>query len=243
MSETLTIDPRFNGPPASGNGGYSCGLLAGFVDGPAEVTLRLPPPLGRELAVERGRDGVVELRDGEALVAEARPTELDADAPLPIAANEARRASAASGFLDPEAHPFPTCFVCGPSRPAADGLGIFAGPIDQPDLCAATWAAAPEFAGPDGAVPDEIVWAALDCPTSAPVWNDPADLDFRPVVLARLAVRLLAPVAADRDYTVQSWRIAVDGRKRRAGAALYSEAGEVLAVSRALWIELRQPAN
>jgi hypothetical protein len=75
------------------------------------------------------------------------------------------------------------------------------------------------------------------------VWNDPADPDFRPVVLGRLAVRLLAPVVSGRDYTIQSWRIAVDGRKRQAGAALYSEAGEVMAVARALWIELRQPAN
>ena len=28
MEVAITIPARFNGPPASGNGGYSCGLLA-----------------------------------------------------------------------------------------------------------------------------------------------------------------------------------------------------------------------
>ena len=42
---TLVIDDRYNGPPASANGGYACGRIAAFVDGPARVTLRKPPPL------------------------------------------------------------------------------------------------------------------------------------------------------------------------------------------------------
>ena len=46
MTGSLTVARRFCGPPGSGNGGYVCGLIAGFLDGPAEVTLRLPPPLG-----------------------------------------------------------------------------------------------------------------------------------------------------------------------------------------------------
>ena len=85
----------------------------------------------------------------------------------------------------------------------------------------------------------EIVWAALDCPTSAPIANDPGDEEFRPVVLARLAVRVLARFEAGETYTIVSWPVAFDGRKRHAGAALYSLDGEVLAVSRALWIELK----
>lgn len=47
MSETIVIPRRFRGPLTSGNGGYTCGLLAGIVGGEAEVTLRLPPPLER----------------------------------------------------------------------------------------------------------------------------------------------------------------------------------------------------
>src|SRR6185436_9559900 len=53
----LTIDPRYRGPDTSGNGGYTCGLVAAHVAGDAEVTLRLPPPLGRPLRVEPRDDG------------------------------------------------------------------------------------------------------------------------------------------------------------------------------------------
>ena len=30
MTASASIPQRFNGPPTSGNGGYSCGILAGF---------------------------------------------------------------------------------------------------------------------------------------------------------------------------------------------------------------------
>jgi hypothetical protein len=46
MTGSLNVARRFCGPPDSGNGGYVCGFIAGFVEGAAEVTLRLPPPLG-----------------------------------------------------------------------------------------------------------------------------------------------------------------------------------------------------
>ena len=36
----VTIDPRFNGPPDSGHGGYVSGVVAGFLQGPARVRLR-----------------------------------------------------------------------------------------------------------------------------------------------------------------------------------------------------------
>jgi hypothetical protein len=54
VSDPIVIDRRFRGPPESGNGGYTCGLVAGRVDGPAEVTLRLPPPLEEPLTVASG---------------------------------------------------------------------------------------------------------------------------------------------------------------------------------------------
>jgi hypothetical protein len=43
MREQVIIDPRFRGPPDSGHGGYVCGVVAGLIDGTAEVTLRRPP--------------------------------------------------------------------------------------------------------------------------------------------------------------------------------------------------------
>jgi hypothetical protein len=239
VTETLTIEPRFNGPPDSGNGGYTCGRLAQYVDGPAEVTLRLPPPIGRPLHVERDDNDGIALRDGDAVVAEARPTEVEADAPTPVDLSEAARAADDSPFLEVDMHPFPTCFVCGPKRTPGDGLRIFAGPVAQRDVFAAPWTPEPDLADENGDLPSEIVWAALDCPTSVPVANDPGAGEFRPIVLARLAVDILAPVAAGQPHTIVSWPIALDGRKRHAGAALHGANGELLAVARALWIELK----
>ena len=69
----LVIDRKFRGPTESANGGYTCGVLASFMHGPAEVTLRLPPPLERPLEVRT--DGALELKDGNAIVAEAAPAE------------------------------------------------------------------------------------------------------------------------------------------------------------------------
>jgi hypothetical protein len=244
VDETITIEPRFNGPPESGNGGYTCGMLARYVEGEAaEVMLRLPPPIGRPMVVERGDNGTVRVLDGDALVAEARPTALAPDAPSAVDAAEAARAEEDSPFLDETAHPFPTCFVCGPLRSPGDGLRIFSGPVSQRDVCAARWTPAADLAGEDGTLPPELVWAALDCPTSVPVANEPGP-DFRPIVLARLAARVLAPVVAGEPHTIVSWPIEIDGRKRHSGAALHSDTGELLAVARALWIELKpvQPA-
>jgi len=51
----LIIPSRFCGPPGSGNGGYVCGRIAAYVDGPATVTLRRPTPLGAPMAIERDR--------------------------------------------------------------------------------------------------------------------------------------------------------------------------------------------
>ena len=244
VRETLTIDPRFNGPPDSGNGGYSCGSVARFVDAPgAEVTLRLPPPIGRELTVERQDDGGAILRDGEDVVAEARPIdELAADAPPAVTFAEATHAQADSPFIEADRHPFPTCFVCGPRREPGDGLRIFSGPVAERDVFAAAWTPDPDLAGEDGTLAPELVWAALDCPTSVPVANDWGESGFLPIVLGRLAVQVVAPVRAGQPHTILSWPVEFDGRKRHAGAALHDDDGELLAVARALWIELRPPA-
>jgi hypothetical protein len=235
VPETIAIDARFNGPPESANGGYTCGLLAEIAGEPLEVSLRQPPPLGRGLQVERTREGAV-LRDGDDMVAEASRTELDLDPPEPpdvATAHEAER-----GFPFARQHPFPTCFVCGPERPGSDGLRIFPGPVDGGHVHAAAWTPAAELAGGD-AVRPRFVWAALDCPTSVPVANDATDPDYRPIVLARLAARRLADVEAGRPHVIVSWPIGIDGRKRQAGSALFTDAADLCAYARALWIELR----
>ncbi len=47
----LVISRRFRGPPTSGNGGYTCGMLAAAASKPVEVRLMRPPPLDRTLEI------------------------------------------------------------------------------------------------------------------------------------------------------------------------------------------------
>lgn len=239
MSSTigqLEVRRRFNGPPGSGNGGYLCGLLASHLDGEAEVTLRAPPPLERPLAVRRTAGGV-QLCDGGELVADARTASLPEPAAPAVGLEEARRASTAGYERWAARHPFPTCFVCGPERGKGDGLRVFPGALGREGLFAAPWTPDGSVAAADGTVRPECVWAALDCPTSAPVANYG---EGPPIVLARLAARLDTPVVAGRAHVLVSWALGREGRKRSAAAALTDARGRVLAHARALWIELRR---
>src|SRR5687768_16373129 len=126
----MTIGQRFRGPADSANGGYAAGLLAAHVDGPTEVTLRLQPPLERPLAVERRGEAVV-LLDGDALVAEAVPTEVELDPPPPVSWEQAVEAS--SRYLPFGADTFRGCFSCGQLRDEGEGLRILPGRVRPGD--------------------------------------------------------------------------------------------------------------
>jgi hypothetical protein len=234
MGEQVTIPRRFNGPPDSGNGGYSCGVVARLLGGPAEVTLRCPPPLGRPLEVVRRGDGGVELRDGERLVAEGVPAELEIEVPPPVSLAEAE--DAARRFPWFTGHPFPRCFVCGPDRRAGDGLRILAGPVAGRPVAAAPWTPSPADCGPDGTVLPEIAWAALDCPSwfGAHAFHPSSGV----ALLGRLRARLLAPIRAGEPCLAMGWHLGTEGRKVIAGSALYSAGGELRAAARATWIIL-----
>lgn len=192
-------------------------------------------PLERELEVQRRDGGGVALLDGEEVVAEARPAELDLDAPPPVDLADAEDASTRFPYL--EGHAFPSCFGCGPQREPGDGLRIFAGPVaGRDDVYAAPWTPHPSPAGQAGAVDREFVWAALDCSGGCRVANPRST---PPVVLGRLTAGIERPVAAGEPHVVVAWPLASDGRKREAGTAVYTAGGELAALARALWIELR----
>jgi hypothetical protein len=237
MSETVVIDQRFRGPPDSANGGYTCALAAEWIDGPAEVTLRSPPPLGKPLSVEC-TDGNVTLSNDGVLIAEAQPTTVAVEAPAPVSLEEARRAAARYPWRD--RHPYPTCFVCGPERDAGDGLCIFPGPVDGQSVYAAPWTPEPSLADDEGNVRDEFVWGALDCPSGIVT-----DLfgSVGLILLGRLAADLRHPVQAGSPYVVQAWPVSRDGRKLNTASALFSQDGELCAVAPAGWIELPAKAS
>jgi hypothetical protein len=199
------------------------------------VSLRSPPPLERPLDVVRDGDRV-ELRDGDRPVADGEPGELLLDVPEPESPAVAARASEADRERWCGPHPFPTCFACGPDREAGDGLCLFPGEL-RDGMFAADWTPDPSLDDGTGHVRPEFVWAALDCPTSAPVANfekGPA------MVLARLTARLGCSVLIGEPHAIVAWPLAVDGRKHHAACALFDADGLLLCASQALWIELRQ---
>jgi hypothetical protein len=234
--ETIVIDRRFRGPPESGQGGYTCGLLAGMLPGTVEVSLRAPPPLERPLTIEQHADGQLMLRDGDTLVARAQAADLELAAPDPVTFEEAT--SAVSGYLGFEHHAFPSCFACGPERGEGDGLRLFPGPVNGRGMVACPWRPSVDLADGDGLVRSEFVWAALDCPTAFA-----CDLgESWAIVLAQLTAKINRPLRAEEPHVVTAWPLGRDGRKHHAACAVFDQGGEVLAVSRTLWIEPRDRA-
>jgi hypothetical protein len=220
--ESVMIEERYRGPARSANGGYAAGRLAAFVDGPAEVTLRLPPPLGRPLTVVED-DGRVLLCDGDAVVAEAERCAPGIDPPAPPTLAEAEDAETRHVRWGGEN--FSECFSCG-VRP--DGLCIHVGGVKGRDLHAAAWTARE--------VSPEVVWAAIDCAGAYAV-GGPGRGD---VLLGRMAAEIHRLPEEGERCVVASWPLGEDGRKLHAGTALFTGEGELLALARQTWIAPKQ---
>lgn len=222
----LCFERRYRGPLTSANGGYACGAVAALVAAPeVEVTLRLPPPLERPLEARR-EDGVVTVLDGDRVVAEARPSSVPLDVPEPaVSFEEAQRAEAR--HVRGASPLFAECFVCG-IREEEDGLAIHAGVVaGREPLHAATWVVRE--------VSEPIVWAAIDCPGAYAVGAEGRG----DVVLGRMTARLERVPEPGERCVVTAWPLGEDGRKLFAGTALHTEAGELLAVARQVWIAPR----
>ena len=231
----VSLGERFRGPPASANGGYACGAIAGLLGGGVEVTLRRPPPLGRPLRLLRADDRTAVVYDGDELVAEAHPATVALGLPSTASLAEARAAAGRYPLF--QGHPFPTCFTCGPDRAAGDGLRIFPGPLPGGELWAAPWTPDRSVADRDGLVMPAVVWAALDCPSGFA-----AGVGGTVMVLGRMAARVLARPRAGAEYCLVAWRAgAADGRRRPAASALLDVDGGVLAVARAIWVTVPPP--
>jgi hypothetical protein len=221
----VTFSRRFRGPLTSANGGYASGRLAAFVDADeVEVTLRLPPPLDRTLAVRR-EDGATKLLDGDVVVAEARAASVDVDPPSAVSFADAE--DAATRHVRLGSALFGECFTCG-IRDSHDGLEIYAGAVaGREPLHAAPWTVRESS--------PEIVWAAIDCPGAYAVGMEGRG----EILLGRMAARVLRVPEGGEQCVAASWPLGEDGRKLYAGTALYAEDGEVLAVARQTWIAPR----
>ncbi|MDY0162687.1 hypothetical protein [Desulfobotulus sp.] len=231
MDSKVYIERRFCGPSQSGNGGYVCGRIASFIPGTATVRLVAPPPMERSLDV-RMKEGKVQLLADDMLVGEGRSGTLDILPPSPPSFEAALEASKAyAGFKH---HSFPRCFVCGPQREEGDGLRIFAGKVAGGNMVASPWIVDASLEK-DGEVSPAFVWAALDCPGAFAVASTTPGMTL---VLGELTARIEGRVCAKDRCVAVGWPLAVEGRKRMAGSAVFTESGRLVGLARAVWVEI-----
>ncbi len=230
----VLIDRRFNGPPASGNGGWVAGLLAERLGAAsAAVALRAPPPLDVPLQLRTHGEGIA-LHDGDTLLAEASAHEFELEVP-PAPSMQAAIAAGALGRIRASlrtGNPYRRCFGCGIDR--HDGLRILPSQVGDDGVVATDWAPAAEFARADGLLPAPVVWAALDCPAGI-AWTHRLP-DAPPMMTARIAARIDLPIRSGERYVAMGWPIAKDGRKLHAGTAIVDADGVVRARSLQLWL-------
>jgi hypothetical protein len=221
-NNVLMVDARHNGPPRSGNGGWTSGLIAAFVtDGVPEVTLHKPPPLEVALKVLPGAHGLRVVDPSNTVIATARGRAAAIEPVPPVTLTAAIQA--ASRYPGHGTHHFPTCFVCGPQRP--DGLRIFPGHLHEGGTAAIF------------DVREEIdavtVWAALDCPGGWTVITGE-----HPWVLGRMAVAIDEVPKAGERCVVVGREVRRERRKALVRTTLYGERGGLAARAEATWIAL-----
>jgi hypothetical protein len=227
---TLTVLPRFCGPPGCVNGGYLAGLMGRYAGDVLTVRLERPVPVDTPLEMRTTAEGALELHaPGQRLASaqHSKLTLLPPPAPDYLAALEASRR-----YIGFQRHAFPACFVCGPERLRGDGLRIFAGSSGQ--HVAAPWVPDASLAEADGKVAPEFMTAALDCPGYFAARSDGV-----PMLLGEFTAHIDRRVHVDEPCVLVGWRLSVSGRKYEVGTALYDEDGEPCACARALWIEPR----
>ena len=232
--DRLIIDPRYNGPNTSGNGGWVAGSLARLLGTEsASVSLRAPAPLAVPMLIRWRDDGAVALENDGALIAEGALAPLELDVPKAPDPDEAEAAGALARKVSVQAAntPYAHCFSCGSTR--GDGLRIVPGPVGDDGIVATNWT--PSLSGGAGdALSVEATWAALDC-SAGFAWMHRLAAGTA-IITARMTAMVDQPLQAGQKYTVAGWPIVQEGRKLHAGTAIFDAAGKVQARSRQLWL-------
>lgn len=230
------ITTQFNGPRSSGNGGYTCGILAHRMTDQLHCTaaiastLRKPPPLGTPLTWRDTARSVALTGDDGEVIGVAEAGSFEAGPPAFPGLDVAKRATAA--YEGHQHHPFDTCFTCGTARGEGDGLRVFSGPFDT-DMVAAVWTPHAAFAGANGRLAYEFAWAAMDCPGG---WA--AHVDQTPMVLGRMTAIVEFLPRAGEECVVVGGLMRVEGRKHFTNTALYTAGGSLLGHAEQIWVSI-----
>lgn len=224
-SMSFIVPGRFEGAPGRAQGGYAAGLL--HDDRPRRAWFRSAVPLDTTLEVAtEGETTSVTL--GETLILESHPVDPLED-PLPpvtmdqaIGSRQRTESAGLPGVIAP-------CYSCGTvegtlrTHPGRVGdLDIWAAPMIYPD-----WTAT------DGTVDQSHVWAVVDCAAGYPV---ALGADSRMAFTGWLSVDVRCRIEPGRPAIVVATADPWEGRKRSARSALWTEDGELVAISESLWV-------
>lgn len=234
INDTVQLDPRFCGPPDSGNGGMAAGLVAQALPGAARVTLCAPPPLGVPMRLQ-GDSTEVTLTCAEHLIATGQAHPLDPSLLTPpdgprVSFDEALALQ--PGYIGFADHNFPGCFVCGPEREPGDGLRVFAAPTA--DRVVAAWQPDASLADAKGRVQARFMHAALDCPSYFAFGSTKLV-----ALLGRMHSQVFDTPKVGEHLIVEAWPVEREGRKHLSAAIVRRNDGSVLAGAFNTWIEIK----
>ena len=233
MIGSFRLEDWHEGPPGTGQGGYSAYRFCEIVGQPLSVRLHSPIPLGAELVVENDDDGRFTVSSAEpTLIMSGTPSEPPSHATSTVGLDEACQARESTD-LHHGIHGAPNCFSCGINR---ESMGVHPGPL--PDGRFATDLTPPEWAlTADGHVEPWAFWAALDCTAGVYVANDET---------RRIVVTANYQVTMHRDH-IEPGTFAVvahpvdsgwDGRKKWAASSAFDADGVLVAEALSLWVSV-----
>lgn len=223
---SLRVPGRFEGAPGRAQGGYTGGLLH---DGqPRRVWFRSAIPLDTELEVMTDEATTIASLGGT-LVLESHPTDPLADPMPPVTMDEAT-----AGRSRSEAAGFPgliqRCYSCG----TVEGtLRTHPGRVADSEVWAAPMTY-PEWTATSRVVDPPHLWAVVDCASGYPVAF--ANPEPRLAFTGWLTVDVRSQIEPGQPAIVVASAAPWDGRKRSARSALWTNDGELVALSESLWI-------
>ncbi|GBF38766.1 hypothetical protein [Leptospira johnsonii] len=242
--DNMILPKRFCGPPKTGNGGFTAGILVEAVESDAaEIRLLNPTPVETSILMEseKGQRGTIYDSSKKILATlKSIADEEFSEYKLPVVPDleEAKKISASyPGFTT---HPFPTCFVCGPKREVNDGMRIFVGPAPQQNgfenLMVGHWLPDETLSSQNGFVRDAVIWGALDCPGGFSAVLDEPQL----IVLSKIRGKIIERPKIGENYTVVSWRLQKMSRAFKVMTGIFkSDSKRLFAIAEALWLAPR----
>ncbi len=238
MSTTIRLEPRHEGPPGSGQGGWASWRFADAIGEPVTIALRAPVPLETDLEIEESGQGTWHLIDNSfaspVTVLEASRWEPSFASTQAVPLDAAAEARTRFEFTDHD-HPAAGCFSCGIGP---DTMHVHAGSLSD-GRYATDWTA-PEWAAVDGVVQPGVLWAAMDC-TAA--WYVCSTAEEKMAFTVQYAAEVTAPIQPGGRYSVVGWSgdfpAEWDGRKRGAASAAFDEHGNCVGRARSFWVSAR----